>query len=268
MKANNKVSDKEGNTPLHIAMKNNNKEIISLLLSKSNESAFKLKNPRSTRSIDVMTKYSMSHKRSIKNETSSNKRYNPQNLGEVSKKLLKYKQFSGMLYKNKSQSKNYSMTSEFRNQKYSRVDDKSPLANITQDLKSQRNPSPLSGLLYSYKTKRVPKNQLYKGNTALLRGIESVVPSTSAYRQDQISAATPNKSKLPLHMSKGPSDIIKFLENTSKTSSINSPVLSNRNALKDKDTFKTVSYSDSATKKYRSEFMNYVQPISDVSPER
>jgi hypothetical protein len=109
---------------------------------------------------------------------------------------------------------------------------------------------------------------LYKGNTALLRGIESVVPSTSSYRQDQISAATPNKSKLPLHMSKGPIDIIKFLENTSKTSSINSPVLNNRNALKDKDAFKTVSHTDSATRKYRSDFMNYVKPISDVSPER
>jgi hypothetical protein len=58
------------------------------------------------------------------------------------------------------------------------------------------------------------------------------------------------------------------LGNTSKTSSINSPVVNNRNALKDKNAFKTVSYTDSETRKYRSEFMNHLKPISDVSPER
>lgn len=267
MKANTKVSDKEGNTPLHIAMKNNNKEIISILLSKSKELPFKSKQPRSHRSIDVMKKYSLSRKRSTNNDQISSTRYNSQYIEEVNKKFSKYKKNSDTLPKN--QPNNYTISKELRENKYTRIDEKSPLTNMTYEPKSQRNSSPLSSFSQSYKTKRVLKNHLYKAKTNLNREIDTSTPTIPGYKTEAISSATSKGSKLPLHMNKWPSSSIRFLEETSKASSKNSPQVTKRNQhIYDKDNFKTQSETDSQTRKYRNEFMNYLKPTNEETPER
>lgn len=96
-KADPKIADSSGNTPMSIARKQNNKELISMLLSKSKELLFKPKQPRSHRSIDTFRKQSLSKKRSSKYEHSIENRYSPNNLTDMSKKILMYKQNSSKI---------------------------------------------------------------------------------------------------------------------------------------------------------------------------
>lgn len=68
LKANVKISDKEGNTPLSIALNSDNKELVNLLLSKTREFNFKTKHLKTPRSIDFSRKQSNSKKRLSKNK--------------------------------------------------------------------------------------------------------------------------------------------------------------------------------------------------------
>jgi len=89
-KASTSICDKNENTPLSIAKKMNNKELVRLFLSNWRSIA-KIKHQKYTKSIDVLRKYSLSRKRSLKNEKSNRNRNNPNYLSNKSKKLLKNK---------------------------------------------------------------------------------------------------------------------------------------------------------------------------------
>lgn len=287
-KASTNVIDNEGNSPINIAIKKDNKELISLLLSTTKDIPFKSKQQRSPRSIDVFRKYSTSRKRSTKYEPSLSNRHSSNQFAQYSKKLgtqahsssstgnancmpkflysrdsesahnlkeakapskkiSQYKQYSGMLVKNREKNKNYTINTEIKPKYLTEREEASTVSNITQDFTSQIkfSTSPKTKFTDLYKSKRVGKTHLYRENTDNLRAIDTLTPSNSLSNKEPLSITTPTAGKL------------------------GSTLMQNAKSNLSNYDIKMFNNSDSdSINKNGNELMNYLKPSSNMSPEK
>lgn len=246
-KANTNIIDNEGNSPISIAIKKDNKELISLLLSTTKDIPFKSKQQRSPRSIDVFRKYSTSRKRSTKNETSLGNRHSSNQFAQYNKKILQYKQYSGMLVKNKEKNTNYTINTEIKPKYLTEREEASTVSNMTQDFTSQvkLNTSPQTKFTDLYKSKRMGKPYLQRENTDTLRAIDTSTPSNSLFNKEPLSISTPTAGK------------------------VGSTLMQNVKSNLSNYDIKMFNNSDSdSINKNSNELMNYLKPSATMSPEK
>lgn len=207
-------------------MKQNNKELISMLLSKSKEIPFKPKAPRSHRSIDTFRKQSLSKKRTSKYEYSIENRYSPNNLSDLNKKILKYKQSSGKISGKHSKNSSCTVNTDFRAHNITGKGQSSPLSTTAHNV-STKAKSPLSYVKFTSlnQIKRLGKTHLYKHRNDGLKGIDTSPGGLLHTQKEPLSITTPKLSNDLTGSTKLRTYNVQNDENTSKSSSKNSPAV-------------------------------------------